>query len=380
MVLAVGDKVVIINSNDKQIAISATGMAVGDKVAIIPTSSGKSVGVPLFPITVGDNIVTIPTVSGKDIAILGMGIERRWTPRYYHSCVVLSDDSIILLGGYDGNLKNDVWVSVNQGISWRILTTSAGWSARIQHSSVVMSDGSIVLMGGYDSSGYKNDVWRSTDGGSTWTQQTASASWSARSQHGSVVMSDGGIILTAGLSGAGWLNDTWRSIDKGVTWTQMSSTAGWTGRNSFGFVLQYGYVLVIAGGNSSPDYNYLNDVWASADSGGTWTRLTPAAGWGIRTAMCCVGAPAGSLTMILAGGHHGAMASPGYNDVWISVNGGISWTQQTASAGWEERSSHSCVVLSDGSLVLAGGMLPGGWCLGDVWRSTDNGVTWIQMS
>ena len=49
----------------------------------------------------------------------------------------------------------------------------------VSHSSVVMPDGSIVLMGGNDY-GLKNDVWRSTDNGATWTEVNASAGWSAR--------------------------------------------------------------------------------------------------------------------------------------------------------------------------------------------------------
>ena len=65
---------------------------------------------------------------------------------------------------------------------WTQQTGSAVWSARDGHSSVALPDGSIVLMGGYDGDD-KNDVWRSTDKGVTWTQQTGSAGWSARVSH-----------------------------------------------------------------------------------------------------------------------------------------------------------------------------------------------------
>ena len=32
------------------------------------------------------------------------------------------------------------------------------------------------------------------------------------------------------------------------------------------------------------------------------------------------------------------------NDVWLSVDSGVSWTQQTSAAQWSPRSSHTSVV------------------------------------
>jgi hypothetical protein len=79
----------------------------------------------------------------------------------------MPDGSIVLMGGFDGGIKNDVWRSTDNGVTWTPQTGSAGWSARYGHSSVAMPDGSIVLMGGYDGGGYKNDVWRFTAAGSS---------------------------------------------------------------------------------------------------------------------------------------------------------------------------------------------------------------------
>jgi hypothetical protein len=66
--------------------------------------------------------------------------------------------------------------------TWTEVNASAGWSARSAHTSVAMPDGSIVLMGGYIGS-LKNDVWRSTDNGATWTEVNANAGWSTRFYH-----------------------------------------------------------------------------------------------------------------------------------------------------------------------------------------------------
>ena len=102
---------------------------------------------------------------------------------------------------------------------WTEMNASSGWTGRYDHSSVAMPDGSIVLMGGYDGT-YKNDVWRSTDNGSTWTLANSSAGWTGRYDHSSVVLPDGSIVLMGGI-GSGYIrkNDVWRSTDKGATWT-----------------------------------------------------------------------------------------------------------------------------------------------------------------
>ncbi len=52
--------------------------------------------------------------------------------------------------------------------------------ARGDHTSVVLSDGSVLVMGGVDITGRKNDVWRTVNAGASWIQITSSAGWSGK--------------------------------------------------------------------------------------------------------------------------------------------------------------------------------------------------------
>jgi hypothetical protein len=255
---------------------------------------------------------------------------------------------------------------------WTQQTANAGWSARQDHSSVTMPDGSIVLMGGYGSSpNNKNDVWRSTDNGATWTQQTASAGWTARWSHTAVAMPDGSIVLMGGW-GSNWMNDVWRSTDNGATWTQMTASAGWTARYGHSSVAMPDGSIILMGGNDGVNKN---DVWRSTDNGATWTQQTASAGWKVRYLHSSVAMPDGSIVLM---GGYSSSGSVFYNDVWRSMDNGATWTQQTASAGWTARYSHSSVAMPDGSIVLMGGAL--GNMKNEVWRSTDNGATWTQVN
>ena len=265
-----------------------------------------------------------------------------WTARSGHSGVALPDGSIVLIGGFDGNRKDDVWISRNEGVSWTLMSSSSLWSARNNHSSVVLPDGSIVLMGGWGGAeSFFNDVWHSTNEGANWLEMTPSALWPGRDRHSSVVLPDGSIVLMGGQNESGLLNDVWRSEDKGATWTQMTANAQWFPRSRHSSVVLPDGSIVIMGGDNN------NDVWRSTDKGANWTRMTASAQWTARSGHSSVSLPDGSI--VLMGG------SNNRRDVWRSSDKGATWTQVTNWAEWSGRDRHSSVVLPDGSIVLMGG-------------------------
>jgi photosystem II stability/assembly factor-like uncharacterized protein len=284
-----------------------------------------------------------------------------WSDRNSHSGVALSDDSIVIMGGWAGSRMNDVWRSADFGVSWTRMTDDAGWNDRRDHTTIALSDNSIIVMGGHDGSSNLNDVWRSTDLGATWTQMTGSAPWSARSSfiRSCTSLSDNSIIMMGGWDG-GYPDDVWRSTDNGANWTRMTDDAPWSGRAGAVAVTLSDDSIVLMGGSDSSDE--FNDVWRSIDMGATWTRLTAAASWSARTRHTAVVLSDDSI--VLMGGRDSN--NDELNDVWISTDMGTTWTQIMAHAQWTARYLHTSVALSDDSIVVMGGWADA--LSNDVWR------------
>ncbi|MCC7565207.1 MAG: PKD domain-containing protein [Methanomicrobiaceae archaeon] len=387
-----------------------------------------------------------------------------WEARCDHTAVAMPDGSILLMGGSAGNNdvgyynKNDVWRSTDDGATWTQLP-NAGWAVRHSHTSVAMPNGSVILMGGWDAGTYLNDVWRldpvgspeqnpsheyavagtysvalqvfnddgysstrttgyitveapvaptaafsadrtsgpapltvqftdaSTDiptgwawffGDETyaepWTEVNAGAGWTAREAHTAVAMPDGGILLMGGI-GDTYLNDVWRSTDSGATWEEVATIGPiWSARTGHTSVAMPDGSIILMGGLDG--FAIVNDTWRSTDGGATWTLATEHAAWPARYGHSSVVLPDGDI--ILTGGWDDMGADTLFNDVWRSTDDGATWMQQTGNAGWTARTYHSSVVMPDGSIVLMGGY--DGSFKNDVWRSTDGGATWTQQT
>ncbi|WP_319507323.1 PKD domain-containing protein [uncultured Methanolobus sp.] len=280
-----------------------------------------------------------------------------WSGRYAHSTVVLSDGSIVLMGGYDGNYLNDTWRSTDNGTTWIELNSSCGWDVRSYFSTVTLPDDSIVLMGGSNGGAYLNDTWISTDNGATWTELNSSCGWSGRYAFNSVVLSDGSIVLMGGRDSSNYLNDVWMSSDNGITWTEVNPGADWSVRHAQSSIALPDDSIVVIGGYNGA---YLDDVWRSTDNGATWTAINSSPGWSAREIHSSVVLPGGSIVMM------GGLDGSSLNDMWMSNDNGTTWTEANSSCGWSARYAHSSVVLPDGSIVLMGGN--DGSNQNDVWR------------
>ena len=291
-----------------------------------------------------------------------------FTAAFHNGAVALTDGSIVYCPAW--NLRNETYRSTDNGATWQLVNASGGWAKRYEtyNSMVVLSDDTIVKMGGEGNvSGnivFYNDTWKSTDKGSTWQLVNASSGWSPRANTVALALPDDSIVLTGGNNGI-LLNDVWRSTDKGKTWTLMNASSGWTPRKVHTAVSLHDGSIVLMGGLNSSD---LNDTWRSTDKGETWTLVNASSGWSARRGMNAAAMPDGSI--VLVGGVSGD--NNYFNDIWRSTDKGYTWTQVNPNA-FSPRASPSIALTSDGSLVIMDGLnttYPK-----DVWRLKAEGST-----
>jgi hypothetical protein len=261
---------------------------------------------------------------------------------------------------------------------WVKVTDKAGWQARDSQGEVVFNDRLWVMGGWFDSfSPPPRDVWSSADG-RTWELVQKAAPWKHSDLPMTVVF--GGKMWTMG----GWYNgrlkdhsasnEVWYSAD-GKDWVQATAKAAWTPRIAAGLVEFKGKLWLLGGTEDyyfGTDKSLKNDVWYS-ENGKDWTLATADAGWSPRAYHQAV-VHAGKL-WVMGGGNY----TPKYhavNDVWSSEDG-VKWTKVTDKAAWHERLWFSAVVYRDRMWVLGGWSSPPYTNWGDVWYSKD-GKTWTE--
>jgi hypothetical protein len=106
-----------------------------------------------------------------------------------------------------------------------------------------------------------------------------------------------------------------------------------------------------------------------------WTQMNGSAEWTRRDSHSSVVMPDGSIVLM-----GGSIAGSPLGDVWRSLDNGKTWIRGNLIAAWA-RDSHTSVVMPDGSIILMGGVYTTIIKLAnDTWRSTDNGTTWTQLT
>jgi hypothetical protein len=194
-------------------------------------------------------------------------------------------------------------------------------------------------------------------------------------------------------------NEVWKSVDKGVNWalikandsTPVPDDTFWTPRHTHGAVVHrdggVDYLYVIGSDIYNGPQNNLgngvgtSDVWRSPD-GVNWTRITDTAPWGPRVLHMV--ASYNSALYVMGGMTDSTDATTCLNDVWRSTDGGVTWVQ-LANAPWAPRglvNSGQGLPVFDGKLWLMGGgtytNVPAGNLYNDVWSF--DGAVWTLVS
>ena len=150
---------------------------------------------------------------------------------------------------------------------------------------------------------------------------------------------DGTTLYAAGIG-------LWASTDSGVTWTPRNGSRGW----AFVNCSADGTKLVATSGDATP-------VYTSTDSGTTFTLHTDTPDYVNSIATSADGAKL-------------VVATPG-QDIYTSANSGATWVDQTGSDGLIGGLAWSGLASSTNGTKLVA-VVRGGW----IYTSIDSGVTW----
>lgn len=146
-------------------------------------------------------------------------------------------------------------------------------------------------------------------------------------------------------------------------------------------VVSFNNALVLVGGYlglptfETPDLR--NDVWLSSDAI-SWTEQTANAGFSTRTghqlvvfnnSLWLIGGNDSKVDYLIPGDDNGRK-----NDIWSSSDG-IYWTQQVTHAAFSPRSNHEVVSFNNKLWLIGGDDKDGD--TNDIWSSS-NGITWVK--
>ena len=236
--------------------------------------------------------------------------------------------------------------------------------------------------------------------------------------------------MTIDMSGRpNYMGDTSVSRDEGRTWVTIPKVPGksftrrWSAASAvvrvYNLVNNQAYErIVVIGGFYSYVSNsletkkvFLNDVWTTdlSMTDGNATLKGLAWNWTNTTDVCvekgtslkkCVFSERYGHSLIAFGGNMArtdVLRGPGQvssyliliggrtrfgfrSDVWISKDGGNSWTEQSSRSRFSPRAYHSCVTYGKKIFVYGGRASSSSSIYNDVWRSSDAGKTFQRMA
>jgi hypothetical protein len=321
-----------------------------------------------------------------------------WTGRFDAQCAEYNTPgftnrkTIYMQGGSANNgagATNDFWLSRDGGLNWDQQQGSnvAKLQAPLRGGGTlsVTFAKTLILVGGYstvsDITTATNTVYWSPDEGKNWHEiDQTYIPFAPRRYHAAVTIPNSNIVVITGgakKDGVNTLGDTWVSFDgKGQNWIQQGANqaVSWTPRQLHNMAvvgdIVFGATIVLAAGLTTGDV-YLNDVWTSVNLGSTWTLINPAAGFAPRFGANMV-AQENILYVFNGGVEEGNLPTDDnsnpilppnsvnsqpdayfalFTDTWVSVDNGVTWTEQPPNFGLQPRLQACAGLVQDKELV-----------------------------
>lgn len=249
---------------------------------------------------------------------------------------------------------------------------NTAFAGRTGHGCVVFN-GKLYVIGGVNVIGstayHLHDVWSSSDG-ENWTLEVSEASFPKRAYHATVVHDNKLWVIGGRTTGYSELNDVWYSED-GINWVEATSNAQFSERQ-FHQVVSFQNEMYLIGGNVLFDDG---DIWKSSN-GVNWSLITETAQIGGRISHS-LDVYDGKIWLFA-----GRMDGLSKRDVWNSSDG-INWTEVTAQESFTSRLDHSAFNYMNKQYVVGGkgaGLAGTSSFRNDLWVSSDNGVNWSQYA
>jgi hypothetical protein len=340
--------------------VAATGGAspTGGTTGAATCSSGGSGGAPTGTAAAAPG----PWVDRTDAAL---SLPLNWTSVAWDSTGTHLVAAAATWTGLNIPGNGDLWASADAGITWTNLT--AGTQASGLRWSSVASDATGVYLTavvwpidihGSNPNGEDADVWTSADAGVTWTRRTTIPFNSPALVAPSLVSDASGAHLAVA-SG-----DVWTSADAGVTWTDRTAGTSVAGQAWVDLASD-------ATGDHLVAATLYTDIWTSSDGGSTWTNRTqgtPASG------LDWQGVASDATGTLLVAVANLSITTEGClysGDIWTSTDAGVTWTDRTK--GTEASGLEWTSVASDAAGVNLVAAAQSG-----IWRSADSGATWTN--
>ncbi len=226
----------------------------------------------------------------------------RFSKRYGHTSVTFKN-KMWVIGGYDGQTKNDVWSSTD-GWNWNLETANANFPKVTYHRCVVYKD-KIWLF-------YDDEIWNSCDG-INWAQINNEAPYLSRGKYTVTVFNNEMWLIGGYVGFEDFRNDIWSSTD-GVIWGKVTHAAPFSPRFHHAVTVFDGKLFLI-GGQVGQVTESENDVWWSKD-GIIWTTPTINNSPFKKRALHTLTTYNDKIWIIAGDRAESFFSELGYNDVW----------------------------------------------------------------
>jgi hypothetical protein len=241
------------------------------------------------------------------------------------------------------------------GAQWSALGPFGG---DVQDVAVSTTNSSIVLAGLAPNGSSGGSMYRSTDGGASWTIVPQLSTTSVYD----IEFAPDGTVL------AGTISGIWRSTNDGANWSTLTLGIG-INQQIFEVTIDPANPQNLWAGVADALGSQPMNVIRSVNGGTTWTNATPPLASPQNCRAIAIN-PANTQVMAAAFG-----GSFGGGQVWVTDNGGTSWTNRSAGLPGNPMTT----IVHDGTrFLIGGGQLFGSQTFG-LFTSPDLGVTWTPL-